>query len=320
MTTTTTSRAPEIGPANTSAIANWFNDGWITTRRNLIKIKRVPDILVFTTLQPIMFVLLFTYVYAGVIEIPGSTYTEFIMAGIFAQTVVFGSTYSGSAMAQDLRDGIIDRFRTLPMSPSAVLIGRTNGDLLINSISMGVMMATGFIVGWRIRSSAIEAIGGVALLLLFAYALSWVMAFLGMSVRSPEVINNVSFLILFPLTFLSNAFVPIDTLPTPLRIFAEYNPVVSARPGGQGAVRQRSARSPAADGVAAAVSERDGSHRRDRGAADLHPAVHPQVHQHHEPLRIRRPPDGSSARTPAGTGSTPGAACGAGPARCGPRR
>lgn len=203
----------------------WLNDGWITTRRNLIKIKRVPDILVFTTLQPIMFVLLFTYVYAGVIDIPGSTYTEFIMAGIFAQTVVFGSTYSGSAMANDLKDGIIDRFRTLPMSPSSVLIGRTNGDLLINTISMTVMMSTGFIVGWRIRSSPAEAILAVALLLLFAYALSWVMAFIGMSVRSPEVINNASFLILFPLTFLSNAFVPSDTLPTPLRIFAEYNPV-----------------------------------------------------------------------------------------------
>ncbi|MBG6238788.1 ABC-2 type transport system permease protein [Mycetocola sp. CAN_C7] len=208
-------------------VARWFNDGWITTRRNLIKIKRVPDILVFTTLQPIMFVLLFTYVYAGVIDIPGSTYTEFIMAGIFAQTVVFGSTYSGSAMAQDLKDGIIDRFRTLPMSPSAVLIGRTNGDLLINSISMAVMMATGFIVGWRVRSSLAEAIAGVALLLLFAYALSWVMAFLGMLVRSPEVINNVSFLVLFPLTFISNAFVPAETLPGPLRAFAEWNPVTS---------------------------------------------------------------------------------------------
>ena len=208
-----------------SSIGNWFTDGWITTRRNLIKIKRVPDILVFTTLQPIMFVLLFTYVYAGVIDIPGSTYTEFIMAGIFAQTVVFGSTYSGSAMAQDLKDGIIDRFRTLPMSPSAVLVGRTNGDLLINSISMAVMMTTGLIVGWRIHSSALEALAAIALLLFFAYALSWAMAFIGMSVRSPEVINNVSFLVLFPLTFLSNAFVPSDTLPTPLRIFAEYNPV-----------------------------------------------------------------------------------------------
>jgi len=212
-------------PPSDSALAHWFSDGWITTRRNLIKIKRVPDILIFTTLQPIMFVLLFTYVYAGVITIPGSSYKEFIMAGIFAQTIVFGSTYSGSAMAQDLKDGIIDRFRTLPMSPSAVLIGRTNGDLFINAVSLVVMMATGFIVGWRIRSSPLEALGAIALLLLFAYAFSWVMAFIGMSVRSPEVINNVSFLILFPLTFISNAFVPSDTLPTPLRVFAEFNPV-----------------------------------------------------------------------------------------------
>jgi ABC-2 type transport system permease protein len=208
-----------------SALSHWLSDGWITTRRNLIKIRRVPDILVFTTLQPIMFVLLFTYIYAGVIEIPGSSYKEFIMAGIFAQTVVFGSTYSGSAMAQDLKDGIIDRFRSLPMSPSAVLIGRTNGDLLINAISMFVMMTTGFIVGWRVRSSFLEAVAAVVLLLLFAYALSWVMAFLGMLVRSPEVINNVSFLVLFPLTFISNAFVPSETLPTPLRVFAEFNPV-----------------------------------------------------------------------------------------------
>ena len=208
-----------------SAFSHWLSDGWITTRRNLIKIRRVPDIVVFTTLQPIMFVLLFTYIYSGVIDIPGSSYKEFIMAGIFAQTVVFGSTYSGSAMAQDLKDGIIDRFRSLPMSPSAVLIGRTNGDLLINAISMAVMMTTGFIVGWRVHSSFIEAAFGVVLLLLFAYALSWVMAYLGMLVRSPEVINNVSFLVLFPLTFISNAFVPIDTLPSPLKEFAEYNPV-----------------------------------------------------------------------------------------------
>lgn len=223
MTATAPTTAPN--PTTTSPVMNWLNDGWITTRRNLIKIKRVPDILVFTTLQPIMFVLLFTYVYAGVIDIPGSTYKEFIMAGIFAQTVVFGSTYSGSAMAQDLKDGIIDRFRTLPMSPSAVLVGRTNGDLLINSLSMIVMMATGLVVGWRIKSSPLEAIAAIALLLLFAYALSWVMAFIGMSVRSPEVINNVSFLVLFPLTFISNAFVPAETLPGPLRVFADLNPV-----------------------------------------------------------------------------------------------
>jgi ABC-2 type transport system permease protein len=206
-------------------IGRFLSDGWVTTKRNLLKIKRVPDILVFTLIQPIMFVLLFTYVYGGVIDIPGSSYEEFLMAGIFAQTVVFGSTYSGSAMAQDLKDGIIDRFRTLPMNPAAVLVGRTNGDMVINASSMVVMMITGFIVGWRVRSSFAEAVFAVVLLLLFAYSFSWVMAFIGMSVRSPEIINNVSFLVLFPLTFISNAFVPSDTLPTPLRVFAEWNPV-----------------------------------------------------------------------------------------------
>ena len=215
----------QITVAPGTPLARSLSDGWVTTRRNLLKIRRVPDILVFTLIQPIMFVLLFTYVYGGVIDIPGSSYVEFLMAGIFAQTVVFGSTYSGSAMAQDLKDGIIDRFRTLPMSPAAVLVGRTNGDMLINASSMAVMMLTGFIVGWRIRSSPTEALFAVVLLLLFAYSFSWVMAFIGMSVRSPEVINNVSFLILFPLTFISNAFVPSDTLPTPLRVFAEWNPV-----------------------------------------------------------------------------------------------
>jgi ABC-2 type transport system permease protein len=215
----------QITVAPGTPLARFLSDGWVTTRRNLLKIRRVPDILVFTLIQPIMFVLLFTYVYGGVIDIPGSSYVEFLMAGIFAQTVVFGSTYSGSAMAQDLKDGIIDRFRTLPMSPAAVLVGRTNGDMLINASSMAVMMLTGFIVGWRIRSSPTEALFAVVLLLLFAYSFSWVMAFIGMSVRSPEVINNVSFLILFPLTFISNAFVPSDTLPTPLRVFAEWNPV-----------------------------------------------------------------------------------------------
>lgn len=214
-----------LQPAPGNALTRFFSDGRVTTWRNIMKIIRVPEILVFSLIQPIMFVLLFTFVFGAAIQIPGEGYTSFLMAGIFAQTVVFGSTYSGSAMAQDLKDGIIDRFRTLPMSGAAVLVGRTNGDLVINTLSMLVMMATGFIVGWRVNSSFPEFIAGVALLLLFAYAFSWVMAFLGMSVKSPEIINNASFLILFPLTFISNAFVPSENLPTPLRIFAEWNPV-----------------------------------------------------------------------------------------------
>ena len=205
----------------------WYSDGWTVTKRNLIKLKRSPDMLVFAVIQPIMFVLLFSQVYGGAIQVQGTDYTQFLMAGIFAQTVVFGSTFSGSAMAQDLKEGIIDRFRSLPMSGSAVLIGRTNSDLVLNTISMVIMMTTGLVVGWRVNSSLPEFLAGIGLLLLFSYSFSWVMALLGMSVKSPEVINNASFIILFPLTFVSNAFVPSDTLPTPLRIFAEWNPVSS---------------------------------------------------------------------------------------------
>uniref|UniRef100_A0A942SZV6 Transport permease protein n=1 Tax=Neobacillus citreus TaxID=2833578 RepID=A0A942SZV6_9BACI len=227
--TATTATAPgrQLPVVVTSPIAVWFEDGWTVTRRNLIKIKRSPDMLVFAVLQPIMFVLLFSQVYGGAIQVQGTDYTQFLMAGIFAQTVVFGATFSGSAMAQDLKEGLIDRFRTLPMSASAVLVGRTNSDLVLNAISMAIMMLTGLAVGWRVNSSPLEFVGGIALLLLFSYAFSWVMALLGMSVKTPEVINNASFMILFPLTFISNAFVPSETMPLVLRVFAEWNPVSS---------------------------------------------------------------------------------------------
>ena len=214
-----------LQPTPGTAVSRFLSDGYVATWRNIKKIVRVPDILVFTLIQPIMFVLLFTFVFGSSIDVPGDNYTSFLMAGIFAQTIVFGSTYSGSAMAQDLKDGIIDRFRTLPMNGSAVLIGRTVGDLVINVLSLVVMMLTGVLVGWRVESSVLEFFAGVALLLLFSYSFSWVMSFLGLSVRSPEIINNASFLILFPLTFISNAFVPSENLPEPLKTFAEWNPV-----------------------------------------------------------------------------------------------
>lgn len=226
-TSTSTALGRQLPVVVTSPAAVWFEDGWTVTKRNLIKIKRSPDMLVFAVLQPIMFVLLFSQVYGGAIQVQGTDYTQFLMAGIFAQTVVFGATFSGSAMAQDLKEGLIDRFRTLPMSASAVLVGRTNSDLVLNGISMAIMMLTGLAVGWRVNSSPVEFLAGVGLLLLFSYAFSWVMALLGMSVKTPEVINNASFMILFPLTFVSNAFVPSDTLPLVLRVFAEWNPVSS---------------------------------------------------------------------------------------------
>ncbi|WAP52005.1 ABC transporter permease [Arthrobacter sp. ATA002] len=218
-------RLPAVRTGGKAAAANWAADGWTVTWRNLIKIKRSPDMIIFAVLQPIMFVLLFSQVYGGSISVAGTDYTQYLMAGIFAQTVVFGSTFSGAAMAQDLKEGIVDRFRTLPMSPSAVLIGRTNSDLVLNGISMLIMMATGLLVGWRVNTSFASFAAAVGLLLLFSYAFSWVMALLGMTVRTPETINNASFMILFPLTFISNAFVQSSTLPAPLRVFAEWNPV-----------------------------------------------------------------------------------------------
>jgi ABC transporter DrrB family efflux protein len=212
-----------------STMPRAFGDAMTVTRRNLIKIKRVPDLLVFTTLSPIMFVLLFAYVFAGAIgtQDTGVDYTEFLIAGIFAQTVVFGSTFSGFSLAEDLQKGFVDRFRTLPMSPSAMLYGRTLSDVVNNVISLVVMGLTGLVVGWRIRSSFLEALGGALLLLLFAYALSWVMAYVGLVVRTPEVVNNASFIVIFPLTFIANTFVNPETLPPALQTFAYWNPVSS---------------------------------------------------------------------------------------------
>jgi ABC transporter DrrB family efflux protein len=172
-----------------------------------------------------MFVLMFAYVFGSSIEVPGMNYREFLIAGIFAQTVIFGATFTGAGMAEDMTKGVIDRFRSLPMSRSSVLIGRTASDIVYNLISIVMMSLTGLVVGWRIHTSVLEALTGFALLLFFAYAFSWVMAYVGLIVPSVEVVNNASFMVIFPLTFISNAFVPSENLPTPLRIFAEWNPV-----------------------------------------------------------------------------------------------
>ncbi|WP_299953678.1 ABC transporter permease [uncultured Modestobacter sp.] len=210
-----------------TTVAQTISDSAVITRRNLIKVKRVPDLIVFATLSPIMFVLLFRYVFGGAIQglPPGVSYAEFLLPGIFAQTIVLGSTTTGASIAEDLQKGLIDRFRSLPMSRSAVLIGRTVADLGLNAISIVVMALTGLVVGWRINSSVPEAIAGFLLLLAFAFAISWMMALVGLLVRTPEVVNNASFIVIFPLTFVANTFVPLETFPTVLRVFAEWNPV-----------------------------------------------------------------------------------------------
>ncbi len=209
-----------------SAITDTLSDGAVIAKRNLIKVKRVPDLLVFTTISPIMFILLFAYVFGGSIEIPGGLdYREFIVPGIFVQTVIFGATITGAALADDMQKGIIDRFRSLPMSDSAVLFGRTTSDVLNNVITVGVMAVTGLVVGWRVRTSVLEAVAAFALLLAFAFAISWIFACVGLLVPSPEVVNNASFVVIFPITFIANTFVPSQNLPTVLRVFAEWNPV-----------------------------------------------------------------------------------------------
>ena len=206
----------------TAAVA----DGAVVARRNLIKIKRVPELLVFTTISPIMFILLFAYIFGSAIDPGGDVdYREWLIAGIFAQTVVFGSTITGAGLAEDMQKGIIDRFRSLPMSRAAVLVGRTTSDIVNNVLVIGVMALTGLAIGWRVRTSLLEALAGVLLLLLFAYALSWVMAYVGLLVPSVEVIQQASFVVIFPLTFIANTFVPTEGFPPVLRVIAEWNPV-----------------------------------------------------------------------------------------------
>ncbi|WP_134768247.1 ABC transporter permease [Nocardioides sp. 1609] len=205
-----------------------LSDGWVVAQRNLIKIKRVPEVLVFVLISPIMFVLLFAYVFGGAIDPgDGTEYKEFLVAGIFAQTVVFGATFTGAGLAEDMQKGIIDRFRSLPMSRAAVLVGRTTSDVVYNVLSLMIMALTGLLVSWRIRDGVLEALAGFALLLVFAYAISWIMAFVGLLVPSVDVVNNASFVVIFPLTFLSNAFVPLKDFDGILKRFVEWNPVSS---------------------------------------------------------------------------------------------
>ena len=210
-----------------TGIKRTLADSAVIAKRNVIKIKRVPEVLVFVLLSPIMFVLLFAYVFGSSITVPGGSYREFLIAGIFAQTVIFGSTFTGAGLAEDMQKRIISRFRSLPMSRSAVVVGRTASDTVYNGLSVAIMAGTGLVVGWRIRTSVAEAVVGFVLLLVFAYAFSWVMALVGLIVPSPEVINNASFMVILPLTFIANTFVPAENLPSGLRAFAEWNPISS---------------------------------------------------------------------------------------------
>jgi ABC-2 type transport system permease protein len=203
-----------------------LNDIFIITRRQLLLLSRVPEVLIFSTIQPVMFVLLFRFVFGGSIDTgqPGG-YVQLLMPGIFVQTVAFTLAGTASGLAEDMKKGLIDRFRSLPISQSALVIGRTLGDSLLNIVVLAVMGITGFIVGWRPSGGLGNVVLGFLFLLLFGYALSWVGVIVGLSAKDARVVQNVSFIVTFPLTFLSNAFAPTTGMPRALQYFAEWNPV-----------------------------------------------------------------------------------------------
>ena len=201
-------------------------DSIVITKRQLLQLARVPEVLIFSTIQPVMFVLLFRYVFGGSINTgqPGG-YVQLLTPGIFVQTVAFTLAATASGLAEDMKKGLIDRFRSLPIARSALVVGRTLGDSLLNIVVLAVMGTAGFIVGWRPSSGIFKVALAFLFLLFFGYALSWVGIYIGLSARDARVVQNVSFLVTFPLTFLSNAFAPTTGMPRPLQYVAEWNPV-----------------------------------------------------------------------------------------------
>jgi ABC transporter DrrB family efflux protein len=199
-------------------------DTLIIAERNLVRLPRTPELFIGYTLQPIMFVLLFRYVFGGAIRTPGYSYVDFLIPGIIVQNTAFGGFATALGLNEDVRKGLIDRFRSLPMSRAAVLGGRTLADIATNSLSITILLLTGVIIGFSFHTSFLHAAAGIALLLLFGYGFSWFLAFLGLLVRSQESVNSVGFIAVFPLTFISSAFVPVASMPAGLRDFAEVNP------------------------------------------------------------------------------------------------
>ena len=200
-------------------------------QRNLITLRRVPQLLIFSTIQPVIFVLLFRYVFGGAIHVPGVPYVDFLMPGVFAQTVAFGSMNTAIGLAADVNTGLIERFRSLAMARSAVLAGRTLADAVRNVLVVVLMAAVGFAVGFRVHTNVFAFLGALALLVLFGYALSWVFAAVGLGVGDPETAQAAAFPLMAPLVFASSAFVPVATMPGWLQPFAENQPlsvVVSA--------------------------------------------------------------------------------------------
>ena len=208
-----------------TAFAMTVSDTLVLARRNLKRIPRQPDLLVAYTIQPVMFVLLFVFVFGGAIQTPGFDYVDFLMPGIIVQSIAFGGFVTALGLSEDVQKGLIDRFRSLPMSRGAVLAGRTLSDVPLNCLSLIVLFSVGFLAGFNfIDASVGEVVLGIVLLLVLGYAFSWIFALVGLFSSSPETANSIGFTLLFPLTFASSVFVPVDSMPDGLRQFAEANP------------------------------------------------------------------------------------------------
>jgi ABC transporter DrrB family efflux protein len=200
------------------------SDTLVLAERNLVRLPRAPELLLAFTVQPIMFVLLFRYVFGGAIRTPGFAYVDFLIPGIIVQNTAFGGFVTALGLNDDVHKGLIDRFRSLPMARAAVLAGRTLSDIVTNALSMTILLVTGVIIGFSFHTTVIEALAGAGLLLLFGYAFSWVFALVGLLASTPESANSAGFIAVFPLTFISSAFVPPASMPSALRAFANVNP------------------------------------------------------------------------------------------------
>jgi ABC transporter DrrB family efflux protein len=224
-----TVKAPPIAaPRPRGGLSQSVNDSLVVAKRNLIRMTRIPEMIIFGMIQPVMFVVLFSYVFGGSLVVGGSTsaagYREFLMAGIFAQTVTFATAGAGAGIADDMHKGLIDRFRSLPMARGAVLTGRTLADLVQTTLTVIVLTIVALLVGWRVHEGIPKALGAFILLLLLGYAFSWIGALIGLTVRTPEAATSGGLIWLFPVTFISNAFVPTENMAGWLQPIAEWNP------------------------------------------------------------------------------------------------
>jgi ABC-2 type transport system permease protein len=208
-----------------------LSDSLVVARRNLSHVRQIPEKLIDVTVQPLMFVLLFAYVFGGAIAVPGGNYHEYLMGGIFVQTLTFGVMGPAMSMANDLGEGVLDRFRSLPMARSAFLIGHVLAELAAALLGLAVMTAAGFVVGWGIHTDVPHAVAGFGLLVLVAFTMLWIGILLGTLVRSADAATGIVFVVIFPLTFVANAFVPAGTLPGVLQTVAGWNPVSALAAG-----------------------------------------------------------------------------------------